>query len=299
MHPGVQFLIFVVLFLGLLFAGTILALGLTSLLYGPKAALATASLSGSQEHFKQVMWILQILGTTLPIFLTPFIFAKAIVGEPAAYLRLNTRFNWLLLVLVIVVMFLSMPLIEWLSDVNASFNLPQSLRDYEQEVNKTMNKMLEMNSVWQLLANIFLIALLTAIVEELMFRGALQTILLRWTGNIHAAIWVGAALFSAMHMEFSGFLPRMALGVIFGYLVAWSGSIWPAILAHFLNNGTDVVITYLFQNKITKVDPDDQHMFNLAGYIISFIILLVLMLVYRKIALDKKQMLVTDGEELG
>jgi len=89
-------------------------------------------------------------------------------------------------------------------------------------------------------------------------------------------------------MEFFGFLPRLFLGVLFGYFVAWSGSIWTSVWAHFINNGTDVVVTYLSQHKKISINPDDQHVFNSKIYMLSFIIILFLFWIYRQIALNKK-----------
>ena len=86
------------------------------------------------------------------------------------------------------------------------------------------------SEVWAVL---FSVAVLPALCEEWLFRGTLQPILVRATGNIHVGIWVSAALFSAIHMQFFGFVPRMLLGAGFGYLVVYSGSLWPAILGSF------------------------------------------------------------------
>ncbi|RYZ99582.1 MAG: CPBP family intramembrane metalloprotease [Sphingobacteriaceae bacterium] len=149
--------------------------------------------------------------------------------------------------------------------------------------------MLKMNSVGDLIKNVLLIGLATAVVEEFLFRGCLQTIFIRWTKNTHAAIWITAILFSAFHMQFFGFLPRVMLGVLFGYMVAYSGSIWPAMWGHFINNSFAVIATYLYQHKTIKIDPESQHVFNYTVYIISLIILLFLLWIYRYIALSKKQ----------
>jgi membrane protease YdiL (CAAX protease family) len=142
------------------------------------------------------------------------------------------------------------------------------------------------------MANVLMVGLLTAIVEEFMFRGVLQTIFTRWTKSTHAAVWITAILFSAFHMEFFGFLPRLLLGVLFGYFVAWSGSIWTGVWAHFLNNSAAVIAAYLYQNKIIKGDPNDQHLFNNTGYAISLVTVVFLLFLYKRIVTVKNQTMV-------
>jgi len=93
-------------------------------------------------------------------------------------------------------------------------------------------------AMWPVLVSV---AFLPALCEEWLFRGTLQPLLVRATGNIHVGIWVSAALFSAIHMQFFGFVPRMLLGAGFGYLVVYSGSLWPAVVGHFVNNAGVVI----------------------------------------------------------
>ncbi len=295
-HPALQFLIFIGISIVALIIGTMVGAGIVTALYGLKAVVAVGNLSVSSPHFLNSLWILQIAGTTLPLLAAPVFFSYVITGEPRDYMKPTFRFPWMLIPLVLLIMLISNPTIEVLSNINQKMQLPHFLsgvqkwmEDSENSAQKLTDSMLQMKTIVDLVLNVLLIGLLTAIVEEFMFRGVLQTIFLRWTKSTHAAIWITAILFSAFHMEFFGFLPRLMLGLLFGYFVAWSGSIWPAIWAHFINNGTAVIATYLFQHKIIKVNPDDQHLFSVGSYIFSVVIMVFLLFLYRKTALEHPQ----------
>ena len=290
-----QLLIFIGISLGAILIGYLIGMGVIMGLYGIDIIMQIARLDLSNPNAVNALWILQIISTTIPLFIAPVFFAYVIVKEPQAYLRTTVQFPWGLLMLTLFIMFVSSPLIEWLSNVNQRmvFSGPlKGIQDWMREKEDTAQKLtavlLEMKTVGSMIKNVLLVGLLTAIAEEFMFRGVIQTILTRWTKNVHWAIWITAIFFSAFHMEFFGFLPRLLLGVLFGYMVVWSGSIWPAVWGHFINNGTAVVVTYLFQNKKITVSPDDQHVFNYSSYLFSLIIVVFLLLMYRYIATGKK-----------
>jgi len=292
-RPWLQLLIFIGIFIGVLIVGNLIGMGIVTALYGLKTLLALGSVTVTAPHFVPALWIVQILGTTLPIFIAPVMFARLVANDLQGYIKPGFRFPWLLLVVIFALMFLSNPLIELLSNINQKMVLPPWLkwmRDSEDSAQKVMEAILKMDNIWDVIADVLMIGLLTAIVEEFMFRGVIQTIFIRWTKNTHAAVWITAILFSAFHMEFFGFLPRLMLGVFFGYFVAWSGSIWTGVWAHFINNSTVVVVTYLFQKKIINGDPNEQHMFNYIGYAISFVTVVVLLFIYKRIAVVKDQM---------
>jgi membrane protease YdiL (CAAX protease family) len=292
MHPALQFLSFAGIFALVFIAANLLAVAITGAIYGFPAVMEIGGLNFTSPNTTKILWTLQIIGTTFPIFAAPVFFAYVIVKEPQDYIKPTFRFHWGLLLLIFAIMLISNPVIEFLSNLNQKMVLPPWLkwmREDEDKTQKIMDAMLQMKNIWQVIADVLVVGLLTAIVEEFMFRGVLQTIFVRWTKNIHVAVWITAILFSAFHIEFFGFLPRLLLGVLFGYFVAWSGSIWPAVWAHFLNNGTAVVATYLFQQKIIKMDPDNQHQFNHIAYLGSAVIMLLLLFIYRKIAIEKKQ----------
>lgn len=295
-HPGLQFLVFTGIFVLVLILGNIIGLGVASALYGFKDVMDIAQLKTSSPNAINTLWILQVAGTTLPILAAPVFFAYIIVQDPADYLKPNIKFPYWLLFLGFFIMLIANPTIEILSNINQKLQLPEFLsgmqkwmEESEKNAQTITGVMLKMPTIGTMFFDLFLIGLVTAIVEELMFRGVLQTIFARWTQSYHAAVWITAVLFSAFHMEFFGFLPRVLLGALFGYFVVWSGSIWPAIWGHFVNNGSAVVASYLFQHKIIKTDPDNQHLFNYAGYILSFLILLALLFIFRKTATEQNK----------
>jgi membrane protease YdiL (CAAX protease family) len=305
MSPGLQFLLFVVVFAAIFTIGNLLGLGIIAAMYGLNLMMELAQLNFSNPQTIPALYILQVVTTTIPIFLTPVIFGYWVAKAPAEYIKPTIRIPWMLFIVAFFVMFFSSPLIEFLSNINQQMVLPkwlhgleQWMKESEESARRITATILQMQTVWDCIKNIILIGLLTAIAEEFMFRGGIQTIMQKWTKNTHVAIWVTAAIFSAFHMEFYGFLPRLLLGALFGYFVAWSGSIWPAVWGHFLNNGSAVLITYLYQKKHIKLNPDDTDVFSWWQYILSLIIIIILLLVYKRIAPGKKQPAL-NGEELG
>ena len=150
-----------------------------------------------------------------------------------------------------------------MNELNQHATLPAVLKGLEDWMKAAENRAGELTKVFLgtntyigLAVNLFVIALLPAIGEELLFRGALQRLLGELTRNKHAGIVLSAIAFSALHMQFYGFLPRMMLGIYFGYLVLWSGSLWPAIIGHFINNATAVVFYFVQQKEKLPIDPD-------------------------------------------
>ena len=303
-RPGLQFLYFLLFSFAIIALGYFIGAGIIILLYGFNTLTAIGELRIGSPDTIQALWVLQIVSTTIPLLAAPVLFANYIVKEPRNYLKIQRPFPLQLLLIIFFIMFVSLPVMEQLSNINQLLTLPHWLkgvedwmRDSEKKAEQLTNIILKMNSIWDLIKTLLLVGAFTAVAEELMFRGVLQSIFLRWTKNHHVAIWITAILFSAFHMEFFGFLPRLMLGVFFGYFVDWSGSIWPSVWAHFVNNGTAVIITYLYQHKSVSVNPDDTHVFNIWGYIFSIVITVLLLLNYRNIAQPARQK-VLDGEEL-
>jgi membrane protease YdiL (CAAX protease family) len=294
-NPFLQFFTIAGITVGLVIVFSGIAAGVIMAVFGMKTLTDTFAFDTSNPHLGSALWILQIVSTTIPLFLAPVIFARLIMNDTCEYLKPSFNFNAVLLLLIFTIMLFSNPIMEALTNINQRLVLPASLkgleewmRAAEQSAQRATEAMLSMKNIWSMLWAVFVVGLLTAIAEEFLFRGVIQTIFVRLTKNKHAAIWITAILFSAFHMEFFTFLPRVFLGAIFGYFVAYSGSIWTGVWGHFLNNGSAVVITYLYNHKIVKLNPDDQHVFNLWGYAFSLIIVLFLLFIYRNVSMQKK-----------
>jgi membrane protease YdiL (CAAX protease family) len=132
--------------------------------------------------------------------------------------------------------------------------MPESFKLMEDQTDQILKGLLQMDHVGEFLANLTIIAVLPAIGEELVFRGVVQQQLMRRINNPWVAILVSAFIFSMAHFQFEGFLPRMLLGIILGWLYWQSRNFWVPVLAHFFNNGIQVAGQYLYGNKISSID---------------------------------------------
>ena len=99
-------------------------------------------------------------------------------------------------------------------------------------------------SYGDLIVGLLIVAVLAGFSEEIFFRGALQRLIMSGPLNHHLAIWLTAFIFSAFHMQFFGFFPRLVLGGYFGYLLYWSRSLWLPVIIHALNNGLVVYFSW-------------------------------------------------------
>jgi membrane protease YdiL (CAAX protease family) len=158
---------------------------------------------------------------------------------------------WLLAAagLIVVILPLMSVLIAW----NAGAHFPGALHDFEvwarasEDRAAVLTKFLtKFNSGARFAVGVLVIALVPAVAEELVFRGVIQKNLVRWFSP-HVGVWLGAAIFSAIHMQFFGFVPRFVLGLVLGYLYLWSGNILVSMAAHFTQNALQLLILYLTQ----------------------------------------------------
>lgn len=199
------------------------------------------------------MKVLQVFSTALGMFLVPAIVTAFLFShQPARYLHIGAIPKLTDILLVVILIFSVAPLINLIYEFNKMLQLPEFMsgveawiRAKEDEMEKLTLAFLDMKTTGDLLSNVLVVGLLTALAEEFLFRGVLLRLFREMTGNMHVAILLTAILFSAIHMQFYGFIPRMLLGMLLGYLLWWSGNLWLPVLAHFINNSGAVVFAYI------------------------------------------------------
>ncbi len=299
MSYALQFLLMILLAVGGLILGMLVCGIFVVIIYGPSGFSSMLNMSDNMSASALNSLKIIQMGSSIFGFLVPAIFfAKVIVRQPVPYLKANWRFPLILLLLVFFIMLISTPLMELVITFNQKMVLPPFLkgverwmRNMEDTAGKQTEILLQMKTPATFLINLLMIAILPAVSEEFIFRGCFQQIFTGWTKSLHWGVWLSAALFSFIHFQFFGFLPRMLLGVFFGYFAAWSGSIWPGVLGHFLNNGIAVIVSYLYQNKLINVNPDQQQMFDWKSYTFSIILTVILFLTYKKLSESKRELL--------
>ncbi|TXF91723.1 CPBP family intramembrane metalloprotease [Neolewinella aurantiaca] len=140
----------------------------------------------------------------------------------------------------------ALPFVGWLAYLNLQVPLPEWMQRNEDNTDLLLKGILDMPAVPEFILTFITVAVTPAVGEELLLRGVVQRRILQpWFGSPHAAIWLAAILFSAMHLEFAGFAPRLLLGVLLGYAYYWSRSLWVPVGLHLLFNGIQVVVAYV------------------------------------------------------
>jgi hypothetical protein len=193
-------------------------------------------------------------------------------------------------------MILNSGVIEW----NKSINFPEFMNSFEtwafnkeKELEKITIFLVSFKNNWEFLFGILSIALIPGICEEYLFRGVLQKNFYLISKNIHIAVWLSAFFFSALHLQFYGFFPRMLLGVLFGYIYYWSGSILYPMIAHIFNNFFSLTIFYFSQkgllNENFEVSVNSSPKIPMVLIIISAVLFIGFMYLLRRYFLDNEK----------
>lgn len=245
---------------------------------------------------KLPLYIMQGCATLFGLAIIPLILSFAVFRKGLKSFFTETRIYWQMCVVVFAITITFMAVNSVFIYWNANFQFPEFMsgfeswaRTYEDKAEELTKFMTNFDSNGEFILAFVVIAILPAIGEEFVFRGMLQQQLFKASNNIHLAIWTTAILFSAFHVQFFGFVPRMLLGALFGYLFYWSGNLWMPMLAHFVNNGFSVIALYLNQKGIVAVDVESTDVVAPWPAIVIFTLISGALIFYFKNFFDQKR----------
>ncbi|AFK01708.1 Abortive infection protein [Emticicia oligotrophica DSM 17448] len=263
-NPAVSSLLIII---GLFLIGFLVVGSIVQILVMLAVGASLTDLMESAGDFSKLpnAWLGMILGQGLGSFI-------GFVGSAWLYWRIIEKKTWQALNfekipalpvfgMVVMIQMAFMGFNGWLQEINQAIVFPESLKGLEAILKGMEDKLAEttkfftdFKSFGQFILAFLVIAVIAGVGEELIFRGLIMRKLLLGTRNHHVAIWVAAFIFAVIHFQFYGIIPRMMLGVLFGYFYYWTGNILVPIFAHIFNNGFAVTVMYLHNLGIVKTD---------------------------------------------
>jgi uncharacterized protein len=296
-NPWFSFFTLVLFVLGGLFVGQFLGLILILPLFDFDLQLATSVFEVAKERpeGRVPLLIIQACSAGLAFIVAPLIYLYTVEKKNIKIFFNNKSYNLIPILATILItvsfMVVNSVFVEW----NENIRLPESLapfekwaEDYEQQMRNLTQYLTNFANFQQFLFAMFVIAVIPAIGEELLFRGLIQNLFVNITRNGHLAIIITGFIFSAFHLQFYGLIPRMFLGILFGYLYVWSGSLFIPMLAHFVNNGLTITIMYLHRINVIEYDIEREDSVPLDSVFI-FLIIGIIFLYYFKKYYKKKE----------
>ena len=255
-------------------------------------AFLAGKMSGLEVGTREYFYIVQTV-SAFGTFLAPaLLFAYCASKDWFSYNKADQMVSPPLVGYVVVLSLFILPVIAFLGYVNEQVIVPDFMHNIEawmqkmEEESKVIMQTLTANSnLLILLVNIGVMALLPALFEEFLFRGTIQQLFTKWFANKHVAIIVTAFIFSAIHLQFYGFLPRFLLGIYLGYLFVWSRSLWLPIIAHFMHNANSLIFDYSAQQRgidLEALDPSQLPGFYPAVLLCTFCVVLGIYFLRRK-----------------
>lgn len=261
--PFSQFILLLIIVFASTVAFTVVSIAVAIPFWGVESLFQALSLDVTDSKHLGILKYLQIVQSVGVFVLPAFIFAYLVSYKPNRYLQLHRMPSLQRVGLVFLMLLVALPFVNVVGQWNSEMVLPSWMRGVEEWMRakedqaEVITKMfLDSKTSADLWINVLMIGIVPGIGEELLFRGVIQKLLKRITGNDHWAVWLTAILFSAIHLQFYGFIPRVLLGAIFGYVLVYSRNLWLPMLVHFLNN-TMAVFAYHFYNMgALDFDPD-------------------------------------------
>jgi uncharacterized protein len=266
--PQYSLLAKVLILLGLCLLGTFLFTLIGSILGVLTTPMNLAEImENMQNPSGKPMWYLMIIITGVShlggFWIAGLIYLHYIEHKTFDHLH-SSSFQPIYILPLLILTLAFMPVNELFMQLNQSAKLPPQLqgvenwmRNMEENAAKLTQFLTDFTEPQQFILAFIVIGIFAGIGEELIFRGILQNLFLKYFKNTHLAIWLAAIVFSAIHFQFYGFIPRLLLGAVYGYLYVWSGNLWVPIVGHIANNGIIVLLSYLHKIGVITVDVEN------------------------------------------
>lgn len=289
--PWLSLISLVLIAFGGLVVGQFVAIFLVTQIYGLSVFQVMEMVTNISDYpeYKTAVYLLQGVSAVFAFILAPWFYLRFIEKKRFSILSPNPGIELVPVVLALLISIVFMAVNFKFAEWNAQMVLPEFLKDVEAWMRLQEDKLEEatlfltnINNPFELVLAMVVIAIVPAIGEEFLFRGLIQNQLQSWSRSAHWAIWITGILFSTIHIQFYGFVPRMLLGVLFGYMYLWSGNILYPMLAHFANNGFQVVMLYLYRSEFTSFNIDETESVPWTVFFTSAVITAVLILYYKR-----------------
>ena len=258
LDPPVEFLILIGIWIGCFVVGSAAVLPIWIGMTGK--SVFTMEKDMFNPAYVNALKVIQVVSTIIIFFVPAVITARIASKKPFQRLGLQPGVKINRAIAAILILFCALPLVGFLAEVNKAIPISAGLKkvfdNMESQYAEQVKLMATFKTPLDYIIALFIIALMPAIVEELFFRGAMQNIFMRWFKNPWLVIFITAFIFSAIHFSWYGFIPRLALGMILGYIFYYTGNLWYSISAHFFNNALMVTILYWQYTKDKKIDME-------------------------------------------
>ena len=292
MSPPTKMLLLVFLVFGFLLISSFLGILLAKPIFGMNFSEIYQILGNPDADNLGVVKYFQIIQSVF-LFIVPALIAAWLFSEHMPqYLQADKKPDSVTLLLVMLTLIVAIPLLNALALLNSEMVLPQwmhslevKIKSMEETAGKLTGLFLTGGNGVTLALNMFMIAVFPALGEEFLFRGVIQRLLSEWTKNKHVGVWIAAFIFSFIHFQFYGFLPRFLLGLYFGYLLVWTSSIWVPVAGHFVNNGVAVLYYHFATKPMGETNMDKlgtSKEFNYVLYLSMISTVLLLVFIYMR-----------------
>lgn len=237
------------------------------------------------EHISLSRW-LNTLASFLTFFLPAILVARIINKKPFSQIGFRSAVSIKQIVLILALTLTSVMLSGALGEFNEWIPIPKKMYEWAKQkedfYRQTMMSLAIMRSASDYLLGLLVLAACPAIFEEVFFRGALQQIMVGWTKNKWIGIIITSILFSAIHMSYFGFIPRLALGMVLGLIFYHSKNLWLSIFLHFLNNALVVTQLYIMSQKGKPIDKTIDESIPMWWGILALAVLIALFRSFKK-----------------